>query len=227
MMEFLQAEKIALNDALRDSESEIGLLKSQLEDFQQQLANKEEECLHLVRLTEQRRHELAALQAEVKGAEGRTGSALLAQGAQLSAASLALFRLTTRLDAMLSELSSHHLSPEEQDALIQRDRRSSANISNISEQLVDSAPSPAADSASDNADHEVNTAPEDNLLADVKRPDENDDKPKQFHPLVGSSSLQVRRFFHSFPLKLFSGKLNQSKGLEWPYNFAFGSKANG
>ena len=218
MMEFLQAEKIALNDALRDSESEIGLLKSQLEDFQQQLANKEEECLHLVRLTEQRRHELAALQAEVKGAEGRTGSALLAQGAQLSAASLALFRLTTRLDAMLSELSSHHLSPEEQDALIQRDRRSSANISNISEQLVDSAPSPAADSASDNADHEVNTAPEDN---------ENDDKPKQFHPLVGSSSLQVRRFFHSFPLKLFSGKLNQSKGLEWPYNFAFGSKASG
>ena len=180
-----------------------------------------------MRLTEQRRHELAALQAEVKGAEGRTGSALLAQGAQLSAASLALFRLTTRLDAMLSELSSHHLSPEEQDALIQRDRRSSANISNISEQLVDSAPSPAADSASDNADHEVNTAPEDNLLADVKRPDENDDKPKQFHPLVGSSSLQVRRFFHSFPLKLFSGKLNQSKGLEWPYNFAFGSKANG
>lgn len=57
-----------------------------------------------MRLTEQRRHQLAALQAEMRGAEGRNGSALLAQGAQLSAASLALFRLSSRLDALLAEL---------------------------------------------------------------------------------------------------------------------------
>ena len=96
MTDFLQAEKVALHDAVRDCETEIGQLKTQLELAQQQVAAKEDECLHLVRLTEQRRHQLAALQAKIKGAEGRNGSALLAQGAQLSAASLALFRYVIR-----------------------------------------------------------------------------------------------------------------------------------
>lgn len=119
MMEFLQAEKLALHDAVRDSETEMGVLKSQLEDSQRQLLLKEEECQHLVRLAEQRRHELAALQADLKGAEGRTGSVLLAQGAQLSAASLALVKLHSRMDGLLQILLQNHSLPlAEMEALV-------------------------------------------------------------------------------------------------------------
>ncbi|XP_032776362.2 uncharacterized protein LOC116915367 isoform X2 [Daphnia magna] len=119
MMEFLQAEKLTLHDTVRDSESEMGLLKSQLEDSQRLLLLKEEECQHLVRLAEQRRHELAALQADLKGAEGRTGSVLLAQGAQLSAAALALVKLHSRMDGLLQIiLQSHALPAAELEALV-------------------------------------------------------------------------------------------------------------
>lgn len=119
MMEFLQAEKLALHDAIRDSECEIGSLKSQFEDSKRELLLKEEECQHLVRLAEQRRHELAALQADLKGAEGRTGSVLLAQGAQLSAAALALVKLHSRMDGLLQViLQNHSLSVAEMEALV-------------------------------------------------------------------------------------------------------------
>lgn len=119
MTEFLQAEKLALMDAVRDSESEMQSLRAQLEEGRQQLAQKEEECTHLVRLAEQRRHELAALQADLKGAEGRTGSVLLAQGAQLSAAALALAKLHSRMDGLLQSLmQSHRLPPGELEAVV-------------------------------------------------------------------------------------------------------------
>lgn len=119
MMEFLQAEKLALQDAVRDSENEIANLKLQIEESHKQLSLKEEECQHLVRLAEQRRHELAAMQAELKGAEGRTGSVLMAQGARLSAAALALVKLHSRMDGLLKSLmSSHSLPPGELEALV-------------------------------------------------------------------------------------------------------------
>ena len=111
MMEFLQAEKLALQDAVRDSENEMVSLKAQIEDDQKQLSLKEEECQHLVRLAEQRRHELAAMQAELKGAEGRTGSVLMAQGARLSAAALALVKLHSRMDGLLQSLMNSHSLP--------------------------------------------------------------------------------------------------------------------
>jgi len=108
MMEFLQAEKIALSDAVRDAETEISNLKCQLEETQRQLPLKEEECQHLVRLAEQRRHELAALKVDMKGSEIRNGSVLIAQGAQISAAAEALSQLHTRMDGLLKSLLKNH-----------------------------------------------------------------------------------------------------------------------
>lgn len=46
-MEFLHAQKLTLHDALRESEAEMGVLKSQPKDSQQQLLLKEEEWQHL------------------------------------------------------------------------------------------------------------------------------------------------------------------------------------
>jgi len=119
MMEFLQAEKIALSDAVRDAETEIGALKCQLEETQRQLPLKEEECQHLVRLAEQRRHELAALKVDLKGSEIRNGSVLFAQGAQISAAAESLVQLHRRMDDLLkSLLKNHSLGSTELEAVV-------------------------------------------------------------------------------------------------------------
>lgn len=177
MMEFLQAEKLALHDAVRDSETEMGVLKSQLEDSQRQLLLKEEECQHLVRLAEQRRHELAALQADLKGAEGRTGSVLLAQGAQLSAASLALVKLHSRMDGLLQILLQNHSLPlAEMEALVFPN-----------EAYKDESPSVPID-LPNGIEHEPAIA---ETESDVK---ETSTVPETTHPiqrLVGSTSLQV------------------------------------
>jgi hypothetical protein len=180
MMDFLQAEKLALHDAVRDSESEMGLLKSQLADTQRLLLLKEEECQHLVRLAEQRRHELAALQAELKGAEGRTGSVLLAQGAQLSAAALDLVKLHSRMDGLLQIiLQSHTLPRAELEALVfpnESFKEESSNISTVElPNLIELSPM-AAEVENDTNETETSQMPE---------------QTQPIQRLVGSTSLQV------------------------------------
>ena len=184
MMEFLQAEKLALHDVIRDSESEMGLLKSQLEDSKKQMLLKEEECQHLVRLAEQRRHELAALQADLKGAEGRTGSVLLAQGAQLSAAALALVKLHSRMDDLLQViLQSHSLPIAEMESIV---------FSN--EALKDESPTvPSAELPND-----MELSPTENAESPDAEANENpvltvQDPSQTVQRLVGSTSLQVFR----------------------------------
>lgn len=178
MVEFLQAEKLALHDAVRDSETEMGQLKSQLEDSQRQLMLKEEECQHLVRLAEQRRHELAALQADLKGAEGRTGSVLLAQGAQLSAAALALVKLHSRMDGLLQILLQNHSLPlAEMEALVFPN-----------EAYKDESPT-----ATSNTPEVLNVAP---IVTEKEQevketPVVSQEQPHPVQRLVGSTSLQV------------------------------------
>ncbi|XP_046634879.1 FYVE and coiled-coil domain-containing protein 1-like isoform X2 [Daphnia pulicaria] len=180
MMDFLQAEKLALHEAVRDSESEMGLLKSQLADAQRLLLLKEEECQHLVRLAEQRRHELAALQAELKGAEGRTGSVLLAQGAQLSAAALDLVKLHSRMDGLLQIiLQSHTLPRAELEALVFPNETFKEESSNISAELPNLIEFSTMSADLENDTNETET--------------DNSQMPEQTQPiqrLVGSTSLQ-------------------------------------
>lgn len=181
MMDFLQAEKLALHEAVRDSESEMGLLKSQLADAQRLLLLKEEECQHLVRLAEQRRHELAALQADLKGAEGRTGSVLLAQGAQLSAAALDLVKLHSRMDGLLQIiLQSHTLPRAELEALVFPNETFKEESSNISAELPNLIEFSTMSADLENDTNETET--------------DNSQMPEQTQPiqrLVGSTSLQV------------------------------------
>lgn len=180
MMEFLQAEKLALHDAVRESESELGSLKSQLEDSQRQLQLKEEECQHLVRLAEQRRHELAALQADLKGAEGRTGSVLLAQGAQLSAAALALVKLHSRMEGLLQTiLQCHSLPAAEIEALVFPNEAFKEESSNVS--AVD------LPNVTESTRSTPETELEDNETATPPIPEQT----QPIQRLVGSTSLQV------------------------------------
>merc|ERR1712020_577727 len=75
--EFLQAEKITLNEALRESEQEA-------DDLRKKVNSAEERCGQVVRLSEQRNQEILALEAQLKGVEERAKEMLLAQDSEIS-----------------------------------------------------------------------------------------------------------------------------------------------
>lgn len=55
LKEFMQAEKNALSEALRESENEVKRYKLLIVQKDKEVENKQEECRHLVRISEQRR----------------------------------------------------------------------------------------------------------------------------------------------------------------------------
>ena len=75
--EFLQAEKITLTEALKESEQETLELKKKVDSA-------EERCGQVVRLSEQRHQEILALEAQLTGVEDRAKEMLLAQDAEIS-----------------------------------------------------------------------------------------------------------------------------------------------
>lgn len=176
-------------DAVRDSDAEVQTLKAQLEEERRQLSQKEEECTHLVRLAEQRRHELAALQADLKGAEGRTGSVLLAQGAQLSAAALALVKLHSRMDGLLQSLmQSHRLPPNELEAIVfpneaYKPEEASPTETPAESNALANGASSSVESVSESSD--ISPPPEAEALNQIQQ--------QPLQRLVGSTSLQVAR----------------------------------
>lgn len=112
MQEFLQAEKSTLADTLRDSETEMQTLR-------ERLSRQEEECKHLVRISEQRRQENLALQARMTGVERRGRELLLQQGAAVSGASVALSGLSSRLDGLVEQLvAGYGISEQELEDVI-------------------------------------------------------------------------------------------------------------
>ncbi|KAG8225488.1 hypothetical protein J437_LFUL009481 [Ladona fulva] len=112
MQEFLQAEKSTLADSLRDSEAELRNLRDRL-------SRQEEECKHLVRISEQRRQENLGLQARLTGVERRGRELLLQQGAAVSGASVALSGLSSRLDGLVEQLvAGYGISEQELEDVI-------------------------------------------------------------------------------------------------------------
>ncbi|XP_066998165.2 serine-rich adhesin for platelets [Anabrus simplex] len=112
--EFLQAEKLTLSEALQEGEGEILRLKQQLMQREADLQRQQEECKHLVRISEQRRQESLAFQARLNGLEKRSKELLLQQGAAVSGAAVALSGLTSRLDGLVEQLvSSYNISEKD------------------------------------------------------------------------------------------------------------------
>lgn len=95
--EFLQAEKYTLAETLKDCESEMSELKSEIDHKNSEILEVEERCGHLVRLGEQRNQEIKMLQVQLKGLEERAKSTILAQGAELSTTHVILTELLSRL----------------------------------------------------------------------------------------------------------------------------------
>ena len=66
LQEFLQIEKLALSETLKDSETEVEKLKEDFKSKDIEVKEAEERCMHLVRLGEQRHQELLTSQQQLK-----------------------------------------------------------------------------------------------------------------------------------------------------------------
>ncbi|XP_063699095.1 myosin-11 [Culicoides brevitarsis] len=112
--EFLQAEKLAFVDALKESENEVSSIRDELTRKTTELEKQQEEVRHLVRVNEQRRQELIGMQAKLCGLENRSKDLLCQQGTAVSDASCALADLSARLENLVeSLLKSYEISEQE------------------------------------------------------------------------------------------------------------------
>jgi len=101
LQEFLQAEKGTLAEALKESEQEVKRMESEVKSRDNTIRQMEEQAGLLVRRTEQKSQELGCAKAEIAGVKDRAREMLLAQGAELSRASVAISSLTSRLEQLV------------------------------------------------------------------------------------------------------------------------------
>lgn len=77
--EFLQVENQTLNETLQDAEVEIHRLKTMLEVKDGELCKSEEQCRHLVRLSEQRHQQILFLNSRITNLEKRAKEVIYEQ----------------------------------------------------------------------------------------------------------------------------------------------------
>ncbi|XP_044313554.1 uncharacterized protein LOC108050080 isoform X3 [Drosophila rhopaloa] len=114
LQDFLQHEKAAQCDALRDLEADYQAVKSQLANREEEAKVLRDECRHLVRLNEQRRQENRLLQTKFSALETKSRELIHQQNASVAGASTALSGLHSRLDGLVEQLV-YSYSISEQD----------------------------------------------------------------------------------------------------------------
>ncbi|KAH8302774.1 hypothetical protein KR044_010713 [Drosophila immigrans] len=114
LQDFLQHEKAAQCDALRELETEYQAAKAQLANREEEAKVLRDECRHLVRLNEQRRQENRLLQTKYAALENKSRELIHQQNAAVAGASTALSGLHTRLDSLVEQLVCSY-SISEQD----------------------------------------------------------------------------------------------------------------
>lgn len=114
LQDFLQHEKAAQCDALRELEGEHQTAKAQLANREEEAKVLRDECRHLVRLNEQRRQENRLLQTKYAALENKSRELIHQQNASVAGASTALSGLHARLDNLVEQLVCSY-SISEQD----------------------------------------------------------------------------------------------------------------
>lgn len=114
LQDFLQHEKAAQCDALRELEAEYQAAKTQLANREEEAKVLRDECRHLVRLNEQRRQENRLLQTKYAALENKSRELMHQQNAAVAGASTALSGLHARLDNLVEQLVCSY-SISEQD----------------------------------------------------------------------------------------------------------------
>lgn len=102
MQEFLAAEKSTLQEALREGESEIKKLQDQIRSLESKIGSMDNHSVALSRQLESKQSELSGVRQELGAVKERAREMLLAQGAELSRASVAIMSLTSRLEHLVS-----------------------------------------------------------------------------------------------------------------------------
>ena len=132
LQDFLAAEKATLQEALREAEAEAARVQGELVAREEQVQAGEEQAGLLVRRAEQAKQETLSARSETVGVQQRAREMLLAQGAELSRASLYIIGLQQRLEGLLGvegeEGSEEERSEEASDPAARLDlqaRRSS------------------------------------------------------------------------------------------------------
>ncbi|KAJ8955167.1 hypothetical protein NQ318_009060 [Aromia moschata] len=150
LQEFMQAEKTTLHEALKESEAELQKHQAMIAQKDKELSEKQEECKHLVRLSEQRRQENLALQARLGVLESKSRELLVHQGSSVSGAAVALSALIGRLDGLVDELVvAYSISDQElEDVIFHNEAYNNSSSSPEStpekskQMFVDKSPSP-------------------------------------------------------------------------------------
>ncbi|KAL7734831.1 hypothetical protein ACLKA6_011112 [Drosophila palustris] len=114
LQDFLQHEKAAQCDALRELETEYQAAKAQLANREEEAKVLRDECRHLVRLNEQRRQENRLLQTKYAALENKSRELIHQQNAAVAGASTALSGLHARLHSLVEQLVCSY-SISEQD----------------------------------------------------------------------------------------------------------------
>ncbi|KAK0094628.1 hypothetical protein PV326_010429 [Microctonus aethiopoides] len=155
LQEFLQLEKTAMSEAMKDVEADLKTKTELLAARDVELERKTEECKHLVRISEQRRQENLSLEMKLNAVERRSRELLLTQGAAVSGAAVALSGLGSRLEGLVEQLEkSYKISEKDLEDVVYHNEaysrsNSSAESSPISSKqhsLNDFTPSPKRNS---------------------------------------------------------------------------------
>lgn len=119
LQDFLHDEKAALVEALKEAESECERLKQSYAHKDVDIERLQEECRHLVRISEQRRQEYLGMQTKYNALEQRSKDLVIQQSSAVSGASLALAGLGSRLDSLVEQLiASYNISEQELEDVI-------------------------------------------------------------------------------------------------------------
>lgn len=114
LQDFLQTEKTTLADSLREMERDVDSYRQRMIKKDTDLERLEEECRHLVRISEQRRQEMLGMQSKYSALETRNHELILHQGQTVSGASSALSGLAQRIKSLVEQLiASYNISDEE------------------------------------------------------------------------------------------------------------------
>ena len=112
MQEFLQAEKGTLQEALREGEQETRRLEGRVGGLEHKVVSMEEQSAAASRHYEAKSLELGSLRQELGQVKERAREMLLAQGAEMSRAIMAIMALTNKLETLTQGTQEAEADPD-------------------------------------------------------------------------------------------------------------------
>lgn len=199
LKEFLQFEKIAMNEAMKDMENDLLLKNKKIDKLNNELKLKLNECKYLVRISEQRKQDNISLNIKLNKIDNKLRELLLTQGATVSGVSVALNSLGTRIDDLIQQLiQSYNISEKElEDVIYHNEAYCKSNSSNESSPTTTIINSDNNSTTKNNSFVSAvicaikNAATQPFLLRQQKKLINNDNKKLLFHELSMNTKVDM------------------------------------